>query len=77
MVVDGIDKIVANEGYQIQLVGNTEMKMLLDFQSVVDAIMDVMGVGIFGDGWMDRSEVSWIVQGGLLTVTRAGSNGRF
>lgn len=34
------------------------MKMLLDFQSVVDAIMDVMGGGIFGDGWMVRSEVS-------------------
>jgi hypothetical protein len=58
IVVDEIDKIVANEGYQIQLVGNTKMKMLLDFQSVVDAIMDVMGGGIFGDGWMVRSEVS-------------------
>ncbi len=43
IVVDEIDKIVANEGYQIQLVGNTKMKMLLDFQSVVDAIMDVIG----------------------------------
>jgi len=54
IVVDEIDKIVANEGYQIQSVGNTKMKMLLDFQSVVDAIMDVMGgVSLVMDGWLE------------------------
>jgi len=55
IVVDEIDKIVANEGYQIRLVGNTKMKMLLDFQSVVDAIMDVMGgwVSLVMDGWLE------------------------
>lgn len=30
------------------------MKMLLDFQSVVDAIMDVMGgVSLVMDGWLE------------------------